>query len=342
MREQLIKTLQSLDKPTRANLRKVLPDKEWVSTFGTFSQFKLAAGLSETKLEKQYYSQIAQCDNNYKLQQLNSKKYEYAEKYLRKNNNRFQTVVTAGDFHSELSDDFSVSVFLDAVKRITPEKLIINGDALDFGNLSTHGSLDPRRFTITQELQWLDNFLTNIREASPDSELIYNCGNHTARLLRHLASESPYVREILSDYHHFDFAKLLGLDKFEVNFISKDNLVVYQEQRSRKEIDKNFVILYEFFAIGHTQEVRKHGLPCVWSHNHTYKTFDNYDYRFGAYHNVQTGCMCVKDSNYCESSHWSNGFLITHVDTEKKTFQNEYVDCSNDFCMMGGLFYERS
>jgi hypothetical protein len=340
-RQALIEQLQSLDSHKRDHVRKHIKEGDYVRLFGNFSTFKLAAGLSPSKLEKQFNNQVASNVDNYKLNKLNDKKNEYVGKYLRPSNKRFQTIVCASDIHSKLSDQFSIDCFIDTLKRTQCDRVILNGDIVDFECLSSHGGNDPRRFTITDEMKWLDDFLTNIRNILPSAQITFLEGNHENRLLRHFANESPFVRELLSEYHGFDFAKLLGLDKFNINFISKSNLCVYTETSSRKEVDKNYIVFNDMLAYGHTPEVRKHGLPSVWGHCHTYKTFAQYDYRYGSYHNLQTGCMTTLDAHYCEGSHWNNGFLITHLDTHSKRHQHEYINTSNDFCMIGGQFYER-
>lgn len=341
MRDKLIATLQSLDKPTRANLRKVLPDKDWVNVFGTFSNFKVQAGLSETRLEKQYHKQIANCDSNYKLQQLNNKKVEYAEKYLKPDDNRFQTVLVASDFHSELCDEFSVGCFIDAATRIKPHIICLAGDILDFECLNTHQRVDPRRFTISQELKWLDDFLGKLRKASPDSQITYLAGNHEERLLRHFANESPYVRELLHDYHGFDFAKLLGLDKYAVNFISKSDLSVYKESAIKHEISKNYIVIHDTLAIGHTSAIKKLKMTSIHGHFHQHYVQNDYSLSQGVYQHVQLGAMCKLDAHYCDAAHWQAGFAIVHIDVENKACQVEYIDTSHGFCIIGGKFYSR-
>jgi len=342
MREKLILQLQSLEKPTRAKLRDVMPDKDWVSTFGNFGQFKLAAGLGESKLEMQYYNQIASCDSNYVLNKLNEKKHEYSEKYLRPDNNRFQTVLVGSDFHSELCDEFSVSCFIDAAARIKPSIICLAGDVLDFECLNTHQRVDPRRFTISQELKWLDIFLGKLREVSPDSQITYLEGNHEARLLRHFANDSPYVRELLHEYHGFDFGKLLGLDKHSVNFISKSDLSVYKESAIKREVAKNYIVIHDTLAIGHTPEIKKLKMQSFHGHHHQYSVQNDYSLSQGAFQHIQLGAMCKLDAHYCDAQHWQSGFAIAHIDVETKGCQVEYIDTSNEFCMIGGKFYSRN
>jgi hypothetical protein len=345
-KEQLIKQLQDIPPPhTRKIVREYIPDSHFIPVFGNFTNFKIQAGLEPnlhvTRHEKEYVKQVINHDNNASLHKLNERKFEYAEKYLRPSSKRFQTIVIVSDIHSSLSDEFAVSCFVDTIKRVQPQTIVLAGDVMDFDCLSTHGAVDSRRFGIVDEMRWLDNFLTRVRTASPDSQITYLCGNHSERLLRHLANESPFIQELLSDYHNFNFAKLLGLDKFEVNFISQSDLCVYQESRSRREVDKNYIVLHDFIGIGHTPAVRKHNLISYWGHLHQYKTFANYSYTLGSYHDTQLGCLTTVDAKYCNSDHWNQGFVIVHADVEKKRVQNEYIDCTNDTCMIGGMLYSR-
>ena len=340
-RQALIERLQALSTHTRDSVRKEIHEGDYIRLFGTFSSFKLAAGLSPTRLEKQFNSQLAESVGNYELNKLNDKKREYEGKYLKPSSDRFQTVITGSDIHSKISDEFTVNCFVDTIRRVQPDVVCLAGDIVDFECLSSHGGNDHRRFTISDEMEWLDQFLLDVREAAPNAQITYVCGNHENRLLRHFANESPFVKELLCDYHGFNFAKLLGLDKYEINFVSKDDLTVYKESAIRHEVSKNYIMLNDTLVIGHEPAIKKLKMPSLHGHIHQYVVQNNYSLTHGAFQHVQLGAMCKLDSTYCCAAHWDNGFMISHLDTNKKGIQHEYINTSNDFVMIGGKFMER-
>ena len=341
-RQDLIKQLQSLDNHKRDHVRTQIHEGDYIRLFGNFSTFKLAAGLSPTKLEKQFNTQVASTVGNYELNKLNDKKAEYVGKYLRPTNGRFQTVLIASDFHGTLCDPFLRRCFLDTALRSQPNVVCLNGDVLDCEEFSTHGRNDNRRHRLVEEFKWLDSFLLELREAVPNTQITYINGNHTNRILRHLAEESPFIKELLADFHGFNFAKLLGLDKYDINFVSKDDLTVYKETAIKKEVSKNYIVLHDVLAIGHTPQIKKLQMNSVHGHLHQLTLQNGYSYANGAYQHLGLGCMCVVDAHYAENvAHWNQSFCLAHIDTQKKGLQFEILDCSGDSAMIGGKFYQR-
>ena len=83
-RQDLIKQLQSLDNHKRDYVRTQIHEGDYIRLFGNFSTFKLAAGLSPTKLEKQFHNQVASTviANNPKLIKYNNELNSYSDKYV--------------------------------------------------------------------------------------------------------------------------------------------------------------------------------------------------------------------------------------------------------------------
>lgn len=347
-KEQLIKQLQDIPPPhTRKIVRGFIPDSHFIPVFGTFTNFKIQAGLSpNTHVErhiKQYNNAIVTSDNNANLHKLNERKFEYAGKYLRPSNKRFQTVLVASDFHGTLCDPFLRKCFIDTAIRANVDTVVINGDVLDCEEFSTHSRNDPRRHRLVEEFKWLDDFLYELRTAVPDAQITYTSGNHTNRVLRHLSNESPFIKELLADVHGFTFAKLLCLDKYDINFVSKDDLCVYKESAVRQEVNKNYIVLHNQLAIGHTPQIKKLQMNSIHGHLHQLTLQTGYSYSNGQYSHLGLGCMCMVDAHYAENvAHWNQSFALVHIDTHKKGLQFEIIDCSSDGVMIGGQFYERT
>lgn len=67
--------------------------------FGSFSEYKRAAGLLPTRGGSSLKSAVAKHASVDGLQKINQEKREYSEKYLRPKGNRFQTVLVGSDIH---------------------------------------------------------------------------------------------------------------------------------------------------------------------------------------------------------------------------------------------------
>jgi predicted phosphodiesterase len=339
MREQLIKTLQCLDKPTRANLRKVLPDKEWVNAFGTFSNYKIQAGLLPNQSQKQFTNHIV---NNSKINlTIENDLKEYADKFKITNNARFKTVLTISDIHSTLADVFTINTFIQASIRTQPSHIVIAGDLWDFSHFSKYNH-DPRGHSALDELLWVHDFLTTLRKHNLNAEITILQGNHDYRVFKHLCEQSPYFADVLDKFSNITPSKLFKLDELQINYIGSADFANYKESRVKKDSEKNFIVISDTLLVGHYPSVKKHGLPSIYGHHHRFLTTADYNYTYGSFFHVQLGAACIIDASYTEDyQHWTNGFCYTVVDSEKKRVIHDYCDTTGDIALFGGAYYYR-
>ena len=342
MKQKLIDQLIALDKHTRAHVRLHMNEYDWVKEFGTFNAFKIAAGLAPNKLRRKFDNHIANMEHNPAVGSLNAELLNYGSKYIRKDDQRFLTVMVCSDIHATMADSFSIDTFLDATVRVQPTHIVIAGDLWDFPHFSSY-SHDPRKQTAVQELEWGHKFLTALREFNPNAQITITQGNHDLRLFKHIVEQSPYVADILDKFCNLSPMQLLKLDELRINYIARANLSVYKESEIKKEISKNFIIIGDTLLVGHYPTLKKHGMPSVYGHHHRYLTTADYNYTYGSFYHVQLGAMCCLDASYTDDfDKWTNGFLISTVDTIKKRTINEYVDTTGDIAICGGKYYYRA
>lgn len=162
------------------------------------------------------------------------------------------------------------------------------------------------------------------------------------RLFRHLSESSPNIMVLLNDLHGFTISKLLGLDKYEINYISREDLTVFTEADLKKEIGKNYLVKFDSVLFHHYPEGKKYGLPGCNGHHHSRKTETLHNLTYGTYEWNQLGAGHIRKASFCDAQKWSNGFMITHVDTHTHRVQFEYIDTTQDFAVMGGKWYTRN
>jgi len=315
-------------------------ESDWLKLFGTFEEFKRQAGINPSRLTKQIDNHVAKHSSIDNLRLFNKQKIGYEDKYLKPSGSRYQTIIHATDIHDRNCDPFWVEVFLDTLNRVKPEKIILGGDLFDLPEFGKY-SIDPREWDVVGRIKWVHDFLQDIRAESPNSELILVEGNHEYRLLRHLSESSQSMRVILSDLHGFDVAKLLGLDDYEVNYISRTNLATFTQRDIKEELNRNYYIAYDCYLAHHFPAGEKMGLPGAHGHHHRHKVSQHYSPVFGAYEWHQLGAGHRRMASYCAGEQWGMGFLIAHIDTVKKHVAHEYVQIRDDFAIVGGKFYER-
>lgn len=613
-----------------------IPKSKWISFFGTWNQFKIEAGLTETKHQKKLLTNVAMHSDGDRIEKLNKEKREYSEKYLKPSNDRFQTILVASDIHDENCDKFYRRTFIDTVKRTQPNSIVLLGDIFDLAEFSKY-VVDIRTYNVVDKIKWVHSFLEDIREASPDTQIDFVEGNHESveenteiltdrgffpakhitmnhriasydlytgnisydkpvaikftenqplisvkgfnteellyekhkidvdnelvyvdtfldgyinenrfrksgniitkgvdytddelriiawivcngrlknymyfkiqarrkvkpfkelftrlgipfrcsdkdkmfyrvtcdrttlkykqimqgktsfpesfrrlnkrqllvvldemtrmetyrrrnmdhwftvdsksvdilqvacisngitfkyrlnpslryhckigftmnadanvayvnrcgygnivsiqsvnetlitrrngniaftgncRLLKHLTESTPQMLTLLSDLHGFTVSSLLGLDKYEVNYISRSDLRVFRESEIKKELSKNYLLKNECLLFHHFPQGKNLGFPGVNGHHHKYVVDSLYNPIFGSYQWVQLGCGHIRQAGYTDAAaSWNNGFMICHVDTLKKRTQFEYIDVTHDSCVIGGKFYKRT
>jgi REP element-mobilizing transposase RayT len=156
-----------------------------------------------------------------------------------------------------------------------------------------------------------------------------------------LADATPAMRVLLSDLHGWSIPKLLGLDRYEVNYVAKMDLSVFNKTDFTKELAKNYKTYFNCFIAHHFPHARKMGLPGWNGHHHSHEIWQNFNPMYGAYEWHQLGSGHRREAEYCEGERWANGFLVAHADTLTQATVMEYIQVTN-FAIVGGKFYHRT
>lgn len=312
----------------------------WNRYFGTFLELRRQAGILLTRQQHQLERQIAKHASVDHYRDMNADRNSYGHKYDRPTSKRFKQVVVASDFHDKNVDKFMLEVFLDTLKRVQPDVVCLGGDVLDLPEFSKY-FCDPRDFDVVGRIKFAhEHILKPIREACPDAQIDFIEGNHEFRLLKHLADATPALRAVLSDLHGMTISSLLGLDKFQINYIAKGDLAAYTLSDVHKQVAKNYKVYWDCFAVSHESDGKKLGVPGINGHHHKTVIEPQYSHQFGAYNWIQIGCGHKLDAEYCHPK-WQHGFCIVTCDTETKQTVFDTITFSENFAVVGGKFYER-
>lgn len=314
-------------------------ESAWISHFGTWEQAKREANVTLSRHAHRLGLHIAKHASVDKLREMNAEKRDYEGKYLRPSSRRFQTLIHATDLHDKECDPFALRILLETIERVKPEKIILGGDLFDLPEFGKYG-VDPREWDVIGRIKAAHAILAAIRERAPDTELTLVEGNHEARLLKHLAEETPAMRVVLSDLHGFTVPKLLGLDAFEVNYVARLDLATFTERDMKEELNRNYYIAWDAYLVHHFPHGQKMGYPGAHGHHHRYEARQFYSPQFGPFQWLQLGALHRRMASYCAGEAWGMGFNIAHVDTTSKRSTNEYITVG-DHAMVGGRFYMR-
>ena len=313
----------------------------WSAHFGTFEEFKRQAGLKLTRHARAMELNVARHASADTFRNMNLQKREWGEAYKRPNNRRFKTHLGISDVHDIECDPFWRHCVMDTARRVQPDVVDINGDLFDLPEFGKY-SVDPREWNVVDRIRWVHQFLRELREAAPDAEFNLIEGNHEFRLLRHLAEATPAMKAVLSDLHNMTVPKLLGLEEFEINYVAPADLAVFTHKDAKAELRRNFLIHYGFYAVCHFPEAESFGMPGWNGHHHKHLVKSHSSPILGTFEWHQSGAGHKREASYCNAEKWSNGFLLTHLDTEKKRAQAEYIDTTAGFAFIGGKFYSEA
>jgi hypothetical protein len=200
---------------------------------------------------------------------------------------------------------------------------------------------DPRDWDVLKRINWVHRFLSDLRRVCPDSQIDFIEGNHEFRLLRHLSEATPALKTVLADLHGFTIPKLLGLDKFEVNYIAPADLKAWSERDIATEISRNYAIYFDAALAHHFPKGREMGMPGWNGHHHRHIVWSAYSPTYGAHEWHQLGCGHVRAAPYCDGKFWTNGFAFCHLDVLTKKSAFDYIDTTHDHCVVGGKWYTR-
>lgn len=316
-----------------------ISESTWDRYFGTFAEFKRQAGITLSRQQHKLERDIAKHASVDAYRLMNVDKAGWEEAYLKPRGIRFQTVLAGTDVHDTECDPFWRRTFIDTARRVQPEKIVLNGDIFDLPEFGKY-TVDPREWDVVGRIRWVHEFLRELRGACPDAEIHFVEGNHELRLLRHLSDATPALKVVLADLHGFTVPKLLGLEEFEVNYLARADLTAFREVDLKKELAKNYVLLYDAVLGHHFPEGRQMGYPGWNGHHHRHLVWSSYSPPFGAFEWHQLGAGHSRRASYCAGEQWGNGFLLAHVDTHKKHTAFEYVEL-RDHAVIGGRWYER-
>ena len=320
-------------------------ESTWNRYFGTFEEFKKQAGIKLSRQVHKLEREIAKHASVDHYRKLEEQRMDWGTKYTKiPRGGRFKTILAASDFHDIDCDPFALRVFLDVASRAsdTIDVVCLAGDIWDLPEFG-RWTQDPRDWDVAGRIKYThEKILAPLRKLLPKAQIDLLEGNHEARLLRHLADATPAMRAVLSDLLGMDLPQLLGLSKYEVNYIGRGSLAPWTQRDIEKEIEHNYKVYYEAILAHHFPKIgMKKGLPGFSGHHHKLQVFPMDSPILGPSGWWQMGAMHVRDASYTDGEPWTNGFLMVHVDTKTRRSTFEYIDIG-DTAWAGGKLYQRT
>ena len=187
--------------------------------------------------------------------------------------------------------------FIHFCKKLKPKAVILNGDVMDFPQISRHDPLGWESHPLViAEIRAAQKVLLELEKVSRKSRRIWTLGNHDARFERRLAEKNPEYKGVTGVHLKDHFPKWEPCwsvrinDKVEIkhNWLGGDNAPFNNTVKS--------------------------GLSIITGHLHSAKVIPYTDFA-GTRYGVDAGCLC--DPNHDaflytanNSKNWRAGFCV--------------------------------
>lgn len=240
------------------------------------------------------------------------------------------------DIHIPYHDERAINVALSYFKENQVDAIVFGGDLLDFYNLSRFDKDPEERTSTWEDIKIMLGFIDNVREAFPDTALIYKFGNHDERY-------ENYIKQNCKEI--FDFA-VLSMDYLINSFGKNDEERLIASKRKVTIVTGKRVVKLGKLNIVHGHEFGKsifspvnpaRGLylrakaSCICGHHHQTSEHIESDIN-----NSITGCWsvgCLSDLHpaYMPINKFNLGFarvIVTNEDNfsvENKKIMNYQI-----------------
>lgn len=222
-------------------------------------------------------------------------------------------VLLLSDIHFPYQDNEALTTALQYGKDKNVDAIFLNGDILDFYQLSFHEK-DPRITDIGQELEMGRSFFKTLRKNFPKANIYYIPGNHEARMERYLRVKAPELLDIAE----FRIDVLLRVAEYGVEYLEHGTkcyfgkLLVEHGDKMKGSGGVNPArTLYLKF--------KRHAI-CGHFHRTTEATEKVYDGDVHVAYSV--GCLCELEPRYMEVNNHNHGFALVEMNGEKFKVRN--------------------
>lgn len=214
-------------------------------------------------------------------------------------------VLILSDIHFPYQDNDAIRAALKYGKDQNINGIYINGDMLDFYQLSFHEK-DPRVTPISEELEMGRQFLAMLRKEFVGVPIFLIIGNHEYRLERYLRVKAP---------------ELLDMSEFRIDVLLKcgEYGVTYIPYRSKCYMGKLLVEHGDKVpGAGGVNPARtallKFKRPILVGHFHRTTQENSSVYDDDAQMAWSVGCLCTLEPSYMPVNNHNHGFAIVNVD----------------------------
>lgn len=204
---------------------------------------------------------------------------------------------------------FQHKKYLDAIKNFAgdfdPHTVVLNGDGIDFYDLSRFDKDPGRRFKLQEQVdEFTFDFLEYFRRNKIGKKFHYLEGNHEYRLKKYLWTQAP----ALSSMRGMSVENFLNIKKTGWNWHTID-----QPIEAGKLLIHHGLFARKGGGMSAKAMLERYGQSILSGHSHRMGSFFRSDYR-GVHAAWEQGCLLDRSlQEYDPQPDWQNGFAVVHV-----------------------------
>ena len=223
-------------------------------------------------------------------------------------------IIVIGDYHIPDENKELCNSFEKFLKSFKPDDLIINGDLLDFYDLSRFDKDVTKEGTLQQEIDRGKELLTTYRKILPKSNIYMTQSNHMEERLE-------------------KFKKSLGKGVASLEYFNVKNML----DLKKNKVKVSYQVNYKDFIVYHGNIIRQHsGYTARGALERKGKSvFINHVHRLGSHFKsdeagekmgVECGCMCNLKPEYIKGKpNWQQGFAVIYYDVANHWFTHDLI-----------------
>ena len=249
--------------------------------------------------------------------------------------------IVFNDVHAPFHDTKALSLVLDVAEDIQVDRIVINGDLLDFYDINSHGAKHPDIMQkLDNEIDWGIEFFQNLRKRFKEQEIVFIFGNHEYRLDRFIMNNCPAFWNIIK------LEKMLRLDELNIEWHQYNDYIRLE--------NTNLFVQHSPPSYGvngaRTSLLKKMDCNYIWGCTHreqhcaiTGASGETYRAWFNGWLGSTTASKEHKRVFSYAKGHqnWQQCFSIVNI-YKGKEFHVTQVPIKNNRCFVDGALYEAS
>lgn len=234
--------------------------------------------------------------------------------------------VVAGDTQFPHEDPVAWGLFLEFLRTVRPDRIVLSGDIVDFGKSSRHAVKLERELIggLNADLKYAYTRLRELRAAAgEEAQILYAMGNHDCNWERTLARLGGFQSDLatLREAGDTESPKLLSIERMlrleslgietsgvcwpDDRVILAPDLVVFHGESARKGAGQSVKALLAKYPTASTIQGHCHRQAIIGEAIHGID--GSYRIRYG----IETGALCKTDGlGYTTAPDWQQGWAV--------------------------------